>query len=680
MQLGYLKVSKGEVFISQKFLTDHIVSKKGLLEKMESSSHPATSQYVFFLEKSTKELWINYSTIPREALIEYGLPTNSQKLVRILCDAIKKPSTSFNPHLYFLFNIIWEGTGNWERFIPYYKPYYLDSPNVYKLAKTHAIIKEILKIKSEKIYDIKTIFATYMELPNVAYKAGNLNYFYRKIREFEKGSIHEVLMHNFKVRGREPYRITSDVEALVKQYYISKKKYSISLIHRLVNLELVALDKPKISRSAVSRICNNPEFRNKADFIRYGSKYAEEKLIPYLKRKKVEKVGELYQIDGKDLRFKCLKDGEIVSLWITAVIDVYSGKVVGYSLDTKEDFFSVMTTLKMSFEKNKVIPKFIFYDNNGVTKTQEYQKLKAKLLDYGTVLKQCRVRNPKDKGHIENWFKLLNSNYMVFLKGVLGSGITAKSPNSRVNKDLERVYLSKSEIKSFEFAKRQTEQKIKKYNSDIIDRLEASPNHRFAYGKKQLKRVFSEHDIYYLFGELKEITVNRSKINLSHNGVNYVYQINDRHQANRYNRTRVRIYFFPLNPYSVHMFDMENRFVTKLTLEIGVDPVPKTKVAIEAMQHIYLKNIHDIKNNVKEILEEIGEGENQLLAEAPINILEDETYMELQDLKAEDYDLIMKEFALSKPYGKAISTDLLRKREEYINFTVDESREIRSID
>ena len=521
-----------------------------------------------------------------------------------------------------------------------------------------------------------------MKMPHVFYKARSLQYFYKKIRTFEKGSIHEVLMHKFKYKGREPYKITPTIEAIIKRYYISKKRYSISMIHNLTNLELVGAGKATISRSAVSKVCNAPEFKNKADFIRYGRQYAEEKLLPYLKRRKLERSGILYQIDGKDLRLKCLWNGEVKNLILTAIIDVYSGKIVGHHLDITENALTVFSALKMAFERNKVIPEFIFYDKNVLTKTEDYRHLKKRLLDYGCLLKECRAHNPKAKGDLEKLFSTFSSSYMVFLKGFLGSGITAKSPGARANKELERVYLSDDELKTFETAKNEVKQKIGKYNSDFKKSIGTSPELKFKHGINPEKPVFGKHDIAYLFGKLKEVTVRRGMILITENGEEYSYRIEDRSLVNRLNRTKVRVFFYSHFPYQIYVFDTKNNHVTNLKLDSKIGPVPETDEDNEAYQYFYLKNIKDVTDNVVELLDEIEQGEGQFRLEVPIDILENPLYRELEDLKMEDFNLMMKEFENSKPFGKSIrraladsseNTRIIRSRRiENINRSIEE--------
>jgi len=338
-----------------------------------------------------------------------------------------------------------------------------------------------------------------------------------------------------------------------------------------------------------------------------------------------------------------------------------------------------LTSLKMALEKEELIPEFILYDNNSIIRTTEYHNLKKRLLDYGCVLKECRAGNPKGKGHVENWFKRFNSNYLVFLKGFLGSGITAKSPGARANKDLERVYLSKSELKTFEVVKQEVIQKIKKYNSDINESTGMSPKVRFKDGKRDIKRTFKEHDIAYLFGKLKEVTVRRGMIIIIEKGIEYTYRIEHRFMVNKLNRTRVKVYFNSFHPYRIHVFNMENEYMTSPVLNVEINSIPRNNSDIVAMQYFHLKNIRDIKDNVVELLEEIKNGEELFRLETPIDILDNPTYKELEDLKMEDFNLMKKEFSISKPFGRSVNQAIENLSEEYLDYKTKENRVYKSI-
>ena len=214
------------------------------------------------------------------------MAANVDKLVKILTDSVESAPGKVDFHLLFLFQLIWEGTENWASYLPLYRPYYLNFETCCQFAKTHAIINQMLVMKRERLYTIKELFHAYMRLPLVTYRAGNLRYFYKKMQSCEQGTIQEELLHDFKINGRIPYKANPVVEWLVQSYYISPKRYSISMVHRLANLELTCRGMDKISRSTVSNICNKKEFQNKADLIRYGAKNAERNLIRYLKLKK----------------------------------------------------------------------------------------------------------------------------------------------------------------------------------------------------------------------------------------------------------------------------------------------------------------------------------------------------------------------------------------------------------
>lgn len=152
MTLGYLRRERDEVFISKRFLTDNFVSPIKLQSRMGDPTKPGSSKYVHFDDENSGETWINYLTIPNEDLQEYGLPPSKEKLVAILCAAVDKTPGEFDPYLNFIFYLIWEQIGHWGSYVPYYAPYYLDDEKSRRMAKTHAIINEILKLKKNKTY------------------------------------------------------------------------------------------------------------------------------------------------------------------------------------------------------------------------------------------------------------------------------------------------------------------------------------------------------------------------------------------------------------------------------------------------------------------------------------------------------------------------------------------------
>lgn len=679
MDLGYLKIRNKEVFVSKKFLLDNSFSSKFLDSCLEENCKRGRNHYRFFVDKKTKEFWVNYSSIPTKDLKKHGLPTKTKKLVGILTNAVEKVPGMFNLSLLFIFNIIWYVDYHWIGFVPFYAPYYTDDAPRYKLAKTHAIIRYILDLKRDKRYSVKDIYYTYMQMPNVYYKAGQLSCFYRKLRDFEKNGIPETLMHGFKVNGRSPYKIKPYIASLIETYYSSPKQYSNSMIHKLVNLELVSRGKDKISRGSVVRVIKNLEIQNRSLFSRYGKELMEKEDQPYLKRAQVPKVGMLYEIDGKDLHIKCLKQEEIIRLQMFVVRDVFSGKIVGYDFSDTENWPLVENSLKMAFEKGGIIPDHIVYDKHGVSKSKMYKRLKKRLVDYGVNMRECRANNPQGKGAIENWFKFFGKNYLVLIKGFLGSGIRSRSKGAKVSSSLEKFYLSKNEIQKDKEVIAKVERQIEKYNAEIQIGNTESPNTIFEQAKKTAKRLFMDKDIALLFGKRVMRTVNRRMISLDIEGRDFTYTIRDRLLGNQLNGSTVNVFYDVHDPSRIQIFSLQFEFLGYVTVDLPINQIAKTKGEIENIQNHYLRNICHATENIEDLFDSIEEGALQLELETE-EIVDEETIRELEELKKEDLGITIRYLTKQRPYGKAIAKMLERRKHNFLKYKIDEGREIKEIE
>lgn len=650
MELGYLKIVGNQVFISKEFLTQNFIPSSKIESVLRDCPKQGNSKYIDFFDSESRSTWINYASIPKRHLKNYGLPRSRNQLIRILHDAVSQDEGHLNVSLLFIFNIVWNDSKHWIRFLPHYNCFDLKKFRIEKLAKTHALIDLMLNYKKEASFDIKEMYFTYMRMPHTYFKGGSLAYFYRKLRKFEKEGIPETLVHNFTRYGRAPYKIDEKVISLVKRHRISKKPYKICLIHRMVNLELISRGMPIISRSTVSKIVNEPEFRNKSDFIRLGKSHAEQKLLPFLRRSKVEKVGRLYEIDGKDLHIKVDNNGQIIRLWMFVVYDCASQKVVGCDFGTSENLRLVLDAIRNAFERGKVIPEFIVYDRHGLIRDDQYKLFKSKIRDYGISLRESRAKNPSDKGHIERWFRHFAEYHLSKVKGYLGSGIKSSSAGGRVDEELERLY-SKKEMETFEEVVPKIKKEIIKYNATIRKNKRASPTQTFAYQRRKLKNHFKPHDVAYLFGVEKKLTILRGMafVRFEHGKACLSYTIKDRRFANRVNRTKVKLYYHPENPSYSYLYSLDNKFLGKLALDKLLSPVANAKEEMKQMQDFHLANVRTVVQNTNEVLEEIQYGETDLEL-STVKVLDHETLNELDELKKEDIELIKKTVLISRPY------------------------------
>ena len=652
MEMGHLKIDGDQVFVTREFLTDRFIPSATIESAIGNGPARGSSDYVHYFDRGADRLWINYASIPAGDLERHGLPADSRTLVRILCDACSEGEGAADVSLLFLLNITWHVERYWIGLVPFYRPYHIDAPKVEKLAKTHAVLDTLLTLAKEKRYTVRTLYFTYMRMPHVYFKAGSLSYFYRKMRAFREHGIAEVLVHNFTRYGREPYKIDDKVKALIKRHYISKKRYKVCMIHKLVNSDLMSRGMTGISRSAVSKVVNDPEFRNRADFIRLGRGYAEKNVLPYLKRSKVREVGELYQIDGKDVHIKAKMGGSVVKVWMFVVMDCASRKVVGHDFGTSENSLMVLSSLKMAFERERLVPGHIVYDRHSVSKGVMYRDFKSKARDYGIAMRECRDGNPKDKGHVENWFGHFAIYHLSRIKGFLGHDIKSGTVGGRADRDTERLYGLGAEMRTFGDVASVLRKEIALYNGEASGADGMSPDKIFDNGRKKAKKKFRSHQLAHLFGLEKKLTVRRGMIGFRHNGNWMSYTVRERGLANRVNGTKVRLFYHPENPSVCYLFDMGCRFLGKTALDVELSPVSSSPEDIRYMQDFYLENIQKVVEDTNEVLEEIERGGVELEL-ATVSVLDEGVQSELDELKKEDIRLVRKTLLLSRPYHGA---------------------------
>ncbi|WP_298539986.1 hypothetical protein [uncultured Aquimarina sp.] len=498
----------------------------------------------------------------------------------------------------------------WMQYKPYYKDYLFDNDNWNLIAKTHSVFSEIIQLKKElKIIDIHNVYIT---LKSVIFQTKNYKYFTQKILRAEKEGINETLIHDFKRFGREPYKLTPLIKNRIKYYYALPRKYSYKKISDLVNNELISRNIKTISYSTVKRVISNQELKNIADPLRFGKQYAKDNIYSYITRKKPKNSGDVLEIDSTVLNF-LLKDekNEFYKLWLCAVIDVSSGKILGYSFDKSENTGMTLKCLKKSFQTLKVIPKMIVHDRHQCYLSEKFKTILSKMSDFGIIARQCKSRNPRDKGHIERWFDTLKGGYLKYEIGYIGDSITSSREGGRVNSDLEKLYSKIPFIKNENEVKRLISLKVKEYNNSILTKGK-SPNQLFKKQFDSNRIKFIKGNLSYIFLEEKFTTVRNSKIFIKQQGKIHTYPIDNSYLSNRINRTTVIIRYDKLDLSKIDVFDKTtDKYQGTLYVEEGINIIldssdkSKLKKHIEARNQRIIQNLDDLNSDLDEGWEEL---------------------------------------------------------------------------
>lgn len=638
MKLGYLNIVDSNVYVSSSLLIDNGLNRRTLLNYISKYNQNKSFKYANFKDDNGLR-WILYDSIPINIIKKLGLPLNSKKLQSILKNAVPenhKKSINSNS-LDFYFTQTFNNNNYWNEYIPIYKEYFSDIEVIHNYSRTHAVVELMLNLrKNKKVFPLTDIFKAFQKLPKVTFKIKNFDYFCRKLKKFSNG-IPEELVHDFKINGREPYKVNEITRSLIKFYYSNSKVYTLSQIYSIVNHNLENRGLQKISRTTVSNICNI-ELKNKADILRYGRKYAEDKILPYLTRDSVKQICDLYEIDCTKVNFPFLQDGNIKYLVLCAIIDVCSRKIVGYKFAESENFELINSTIKMALEKHSLLPKNILIDNHKAYYSNNFNKLKLKLQEYGVVFRYAKVGNAKDKAHIESWFSKFQIQYLNGVYGFLGEGIKSKRLNVRKNEEMISEFMKKKNLVNKEELIKLISKKIEVYNDSFNNSINSIPAKVFNREKNNEHNNFNKinkYDLVYIFGEKKKLKIINSKLEIKSLGSKYSYTIWNTQNANKVNRTTVFVHYDQFDMENVHIYDLNNRYLFSVVKDPMVSVIPYSEDDMKIYQSHSIRKDAKIKQNLKELYIEIKTGLEDLTA-IPIVNLDKNLVQEIEDARMDD--------------------------------------------
>lgn len=642
MELGYFKIIEGRAYITKSCLVENGYKIGTLNNEMSRAKIKKTNFYHTYKKPGSKKIWILYQSIPVKVLNKLDFSVDEFKFIEDMKNSIPN-NDSYNSHLDFNLHQVWVNSEYWTQYIPIYKEYFSDPEVIDNYARTHAVITEILILKREKLYELKEIHTAFQKLQKVCFKAASYSYFSTKLNHFIKNGITETIIHNFKIQGREPYRVNKVVSTLIKSFRLDSSGYNKSKILNIVNTHLKRMNCPTVSKSTVDRICDDIEFRNKTDILRLGKKYADDNITPYLSRKVPDYAGGLYQIDSSQINIYYNNKGTPSYLTLCAVIDVHSRKIIGHEIGAVENFQLIKNTIKSAFVNGKIAPDHILVDNHAAYHSYDFKNLKSKLMSCGINIRYAQVKNAKDKAHIERWFGTFQSTYLPDIYGFLGEGIKTKREGGRANDERTKEYRKLKNLHVKEDLIELINDKIKEYNEAIHGVTKDSPYNLFRVSSSESDKTINQYDIALIFGKNTEITVRKSKIIMTVLGIKYSYTILDRKTANKANATKVKVYYDELDLSRVFISTLNDENLGVIYKDVEVNIVPMTNEEGKVYQSHYLRNIRNTKQNLKEVYSELKEGYEELEA-IPIMGLDENLNLKLIEARNENLNDIEKGF------------------------------------
>ena len=432
-------------------------------------------------------------------------------------------------------------TRDFINFISLYAPRYAYNKktqlaNSKQSAKDHAFWLTIVEITGSTHHTIHgslvTAYEYYKELKKELFltaKIDSITYFKKYVKDIRtalhnKIDITDIIADNSK-KERESKKTNDFHKALVLQVLSNPKRLVYRVTTDIVNHHCQVEGFPTISESWIKKLmATDNTFKTAVDKCRYGKKYFNDNILPHQVRKITPYPANVWMIDGTPLQFWCWNSTRTkrIRLYLFAVIDVCSRKIVGFDISYSEDKFSVMNALKMAVLSEGHLPAEIVSDNFSANKTEEIKELKTLMEKIGTSWRLARVGNAQDKSYIERFFGAFQSVECALYDDYIGEGMGSTRLNAKPNQEYQDK-IAKMVTPTEKEMKYRIAKMIAKYNERSNDKKQ-SPNEVYKIAKPNAREL-DAFGVALLFWKKTSYTVKRGMVKITVRKQEYSFEI-----------------------------------------------------------------------------------------------------------------------------------------------------------
>jgi hypothetical protein len=452
-----------------------------------------------------------YLRCDKELLLDTGL--NKKRLNRMSISY--KDLDQNDPRKLYLKLLLLNSYYNFKKYICYYQGNALLVDQLYKYAKSHAILEIALELNKNEGYTVKEIFETLncVELNNLSFKIKSAKYFYsffKKVKSFHfQGRLKEVVIHGLIGKPSNYAVLNKTVIELIIYFGRHINKPSAKFV--MDNVNAILLIKPSINGGkiiklrTVQEVLARPYVKNLITCHISRDSSDLNRMLPYLLLSDAENSCDLIEMDFTKLNF-AVKDNlnNVISLTICYIQDNYSKKILAFGLDHSENSALALRVFERAIVTigNKLPHTFISDMSSAYDK------------DFGHIIKYLETKsivwkkskNPKRKATVE---RLIQTIQTVFLRpeiGYIGEGIKSKREKGRVGTDMILILNNSKYLKNFYQTEVLLAMLIKDFNNTEIKENLLTPNEKFRNSKK-INSIRLEHwEIPILFWKKHQVT------------------------------------------------------------------------------------------------------------------------------------------------------------------------------
>ena len=203
----------------------------------------------------------------------------------------------------------------------------------------------------------------------------------------------------YKPKGKSPERmqVEADLQDRIEAVCLEFPRYGYRRVtHQLKH------ERWQVNHKKVLRIMRESDLLCRASHKWVKTTESRHHFPRYRNLIKGMDINRLNQVWQSDITYICIREGFV---YLAAILDAYSRKVIGYAVSTALDTALTLQALRMAIEERQPVPGVIHHSDQGVqyASTEYVEKLKR----CGFEISMARRGNPYENARMESFFKTL---------------------------------------------------------------------------------------------------------------------------------------------------------------------------------------------------------------------------------------------------------------------------------
>ncbi|MCC4211707.1 DDE-type integrase/transposase/recombinase [Leeuwenhoekiella parthenopeia] len=572
------------------FVSHHVLEELGMsegfvLKALSEFRTGKSNSWENIPNPNGKGYLVNLDSVPPRSRKKYNIPTSNEYAKKQYLEqqeALEKALQEAEKDKLFRFDkerqsLVEAYNTQWFKYLETYREWYAHNPKrceelAAQSAKDHAFWVRMLEITGTKYKafrgKVSVGFDHYLDVRTrvtLTTNTDSLVHFRKRLkdlreaREYSDQSFIEMIAIKNTKQNNHRQKTDEFHKALALSILSHPKVYAYRVATDLINHHCLQEGKPTVTESWVkSLMSKDKKFKTLVNQHRYGAKHFDDWLLPHAVRKLPTYPGNVWMIDGTPVQFFCWNESrtKVIRLYLFAVIDVCSRKIVGFDIAHSEDRYSIMQALKMAVMSEGHLPAEIVSDNFSANKTEEIIELKAQMEKLSVYWRHSKVRNAKDKSYIERFFGAFQSVECALYDDYIGEGIKSKRLNARPNDDFLAEIARKRTVTTKEMMHRISVM-IATYNQRSLGEKKAPSTVYRGMPKPKAVEMDAVKTALMFWTKTKH-TIKRGMVKLKYRKTEYCYEIHQHELKATLQGVRVAVRYDPNDLDTVMLFDLEH--------------------------------------------------------------------------------------------------------------------------